>query len=108
MDAVRLGRQLRARRQRRRWRQIDLAAAAHVSQSTIARLEADELRQMSVGTLEAVCGALGNRLEVRLQGGAELDRLLDAGHAAIVEEVVHRLTHWEWEVEAQMTFAVYG
>lgn len=60
-------------------------------------------------TLERLAAALGARVSVRLLWqGEELDRLLDAEHARLVEEVVRRLVGSRWEVRPELTFAVRG
>ena len=90
MDWVRFGRPIRALRKRRRWRQIDLAAAARVSQSVVARIEIGLADRIAPWVLERVAKALGARMTVRLDwNGEALDRLLDAGHATLVERVAN-------------------
>ena len=89
MDAIRTGRALRALRRQRRWRQLDLAARAGVSKSTIGRLELGLLDGATVGTLAAVVRALGATLDVGVHwNGEALDRLLDASQAALVERLI--------------------
>jgi transcriptional regulator with XRE-family HTH domain len=45
MDNVRLGNSYRALRLRRRWRQLDLAAAAGLSREKVSRIERGILRR---------------------------------------------------------------
>ena len=60
-------------------------------------------------TLEELAAALGARVSVRLLWqGEELDRLLDAEHARLVEEIARRLVGSRWEVRPELTFAVRG
>ena len=40
--------------------------------------------------------------------GADLDRLLDEGHAALVGAVASRLASLGWEVRPEVSFAVYA
>ena len=40
--------------------------------------------------------------------GAELERLLDEDHAAIVAEVARRLERLDWEVEVEVTYSEFG
>lgn len=109
VDAVRIGRVVRALRQRRRWRQVDLARRAGVSQSLIARVERGGAGRLTLATLERILTALGARLNVRVDwNGEAADRLLDAEHAQLVEAVVEILRRDGWEPVPEVTFAVYG
>jgi transcriptional regulator with XRE-family HTH domain len=110
VDDLAVGRVIRAVRVRRGWRQSDLAAAAGVSQTTVSRIERGRLRAVPVGTLRAVTEALEVRATVRLHGsGAELDRLLGAGHSAMHEEVARLFAGLpEWMSLPEVTFAIFG
>lgn len=109
VDAVRIGRVVRAIRQRRRWRQADLARRAGVSQSLIARVERGGGDRLTLATLERILAALGTRLNARVDWNGEVaDRLLDAEHAQLVEAVVEILRRGGWEPVPEVTFAVYG
>jgi transcriptional regulator with XRE-family HTH domain len=109
MDAVRLGRQIRALRRRRGWRQIDLAGACSTSRATISRLELGHADELTVRALNAVAAALSARLTVLLSwNGEALDRLLDADHAALVERVAVGLRALGWVVVVEATFSVRG
>jgi hypothetical protein len=59
--------------------------------------------------VERIANALGGRIEVRLlwQGEA-LDRLLDAAHAGLVDDLVARLAAAGWECRTEVTFNVHG
>jgi transcriptional regulator with XRE-family HTH domain len=108
MDLVRFGRGIRALRLRRGWRQRDLAAAAKVSPTMIARIERGD------GTVQpknhdAVAAALGARTELRLSyNGEALDRMLDAGHAALVDAVAVVLRRFGWDIVIEATFWIRG
>lgn len=109
MDAIRLGRSLRALRRERGWRQRDLAARAGLSKSTVGRLELGQLDGVTVGTLEHVVAALGAWLDVSVRwNGESLDRLLDAAHAGLVERLVTRLRVSGWEAVPEVSFAIAG
>jgi transcriptional regulator with XRE-family HTH domain len=109
VDVGRLGREVRALRQRRRWRQSDLAAVAHLSQSEVSRVELGQSRGVTLATLEHLAAALGARVSVRLHWqGEALDRLLDAAHARLVELVVRILKRYGWEVATEVTFSIFG
>lgn len=60
-------------------------------------------------TLVAVASALGATLAIRLMWhGEALDRLLDAGHAEIVERILAMLRLPGWEVATEVSFNVRG
>lgn len=109
MDGQRFGRSVRALRQRLGWRQEDLALRCRVSQTAVSRVERGVLAGVSVGAIERLVVALGGDLDVRVRWrGEELDRLLDATHAAIGETLIRILTDLGWECAAEVTFAVRG
>ena len=109
MDPVRLGRQVRALRCRRGWRQVDLAAAAGVARSTVSRVERGLAGGVTADALDRLSRSLGARLSVQLTwNGEALDRLMDAEHAALVERVANELRTCGWEVTIEATFAIGG
>jgi transcriptional regulator with XRE-family HTH domain len=109
MDEVAFGRGFKALRVRKRLRQEDLAAEAHVSRGAIARIEQGHAASVTVETLEKVARLLGARVVCRLSWNGEgLDRLLDADHAAIVEEVVRILRAADWLVATEVSFSIFG
>lgn len=109
MDTIRFGLGVRALRRRRGWRQEDLASAVGVTRGPVAAIERGRADRVTVATLEKVAAALGARVVCRLAwNGEELDRLLDAAHAALVEEVVRVLRDNDWIVRTEVSFNVYG
>jgi len=88
MDAMRLGAVFRAVRIRKRWRQVDVAMAARVSQAMISRIERGHLRRLSIDALLRVAEVLEIRIDwaPKWRGG-DLDRMLNAGHASLHETV---------------------
>jgi transcriptional regulator with XRE-family HTH domain len=107
MDSVRLGLSLRALRRRRGWTQRDLATRARVSPSAISRIERGGADQLSLRLLERVAAALGARIDLRvLWQGENLDRLLDHGHARLVERTLRWLGDAGWEAVPEVTFQV--
>ncbi len=109
MDVVRFGRQIRALRRRRGWRQVDLAAAARVSRVTVWRVENGHADDVDIGAAERVAQAIGARLEMVLTWHGEgLDRILDRDHAAIVELVADVLRGLGWLVVPEASFAIRG
>jgi transcriptional regulator with XRE-family HTH domain len=108
MDLVRFGRGIRALRMRRRWRQADLAQAAEVSETLVARIERGA-HTVPPRKLDKVAQALGARADLRLSwNGEALDRLLDRAHAALVEAVAVILRGLGWEVAIEATFWIRG
>jgi len=109
MDPVRLGLALRALRRQRAWTQEQVAERAHMSQAVVSRAERGEAASLTVHTLNAVAVALGASISVRILWHSEaLDRLLDAAHAGLVDEVIRILRNHGWEVVAEATFSHYG
>jgi transcriptional regulator with XRE-family HTH domain len=109
MDAQRLGSVFRAVRIRKRWRQADVAGAARVSISTVSRIERGNFERVSVGMLLRIASAIDVRVDwmPRWRGG-ELDRMLNAGHAAMHEAAAVELAGTAWLTAAEATFAIYG
>ena len=109
MDPVPLGLAIRTLRRRHGWTQHALADRAGVSQSAVSRAERGEGRSLTLRTLERIAEALGARVAVRLYWhGEELDRLLDAAHAGLVDQVVALLRASGWDVVPEATFSIYG
>ena len=109
MDAHRLGTAFRAVRIRKRWRQVDLAVRAGVSATTISRIEGGRLHLLAVGTLLRVGAALDVRVDWQPRWrGAELDRMINAGHAAMHEAAAARFSGTGWVLAPETTFSIYG
>jgi transcriptional regulator with XRE-family HTH domain len=91
------------------WRQADLAHRAGVSRRAISKLERQGPVGFTVKTLRKICEPLDVDLQVygRWRGG-ELDRLLDAGHAALQDAFAQVLASAGWLVRAEVTFSRYG
>lgn len=110
MDMVRIGRTFRAVRIRRGWRQEDLARRAGVSVASIRRIEHREGTRLVLSTLLKVAEALEVRIDLRpTWRGGDLDRMLNAGHAVLHEQmavILDGLPEWQWMPE--VSFAIYG
>lgn len=110
MDPMRLAAVFRAVRIRKRWRQEEVARMAGVSRATVARAESARLVELPLRTLLRIAAALDIRIDLlgRWRGG-ELDRMLNAGHAALHETVAQMLARITgWVVRPEVSFAVYG
>ncbi len=104
-----VGRGCRALRIRRRWTQNELGRRAGVSRGVVARIEQGGGDAVTVRTLDRVAAALGARVHVRLSWNGEgLDRLLDARHAATVEQFVKLLRGDGWTVGTEVSFNSFG
>jgi transcriptional regulator with XRE-family HTH domain len=106
---VRIGRIVRTLRRRRGWRQVDLGARARVSQQAVSLVETGQCRRLSVVTLERILHALDAELDllVRWRGG-ELDKVVDAGHAALGGALAALLVDDGWQVQLEVTYAIDG
>ena len=107
MEEQRVGRVLRALRGRLGWRQVDVATRAGLTQDDVSRGERGRLRDLS--KLRRHAAALDAEVFVSIRWRAgEIDRLMDEGHAAVVGWVVSTLTHLGWQVQPEVTYAIYG
>ena len=96
-------------RVRQQLTQVALSARAGVSRQAVSLLECGHARRLKIGTVESILSALGARLDVRvLWNGPELDRLMDAGHAALGAQIKQRLERWGWIVRVEASFSRYG
>jgi hypothetical protein len=72
-------------------------------------VERGDLDGISFGSVEKVVAALGGELDMRIRWrGEELDRLLDATHAAMGETLVRMLTDLGWECATEVSFWIRG
>lgn len=110
MQDQRIGGAVRAVRIRRRWRQTDVAHRAGVSQSLVSLVERGHLDRLSLAALRGVTAALDIRIDViaRWRGG-DLDRLLNARHSALHEDLARMLSRAPgWLMAPEVSFSVYG
>jgi transcriptional regulator with XRE-family HTH domain len=109
VDDQRFGRLIRVLRQRRRWRQVDLARRADTSQSVISDLELGRAAGMTVGGVRRVVAILGASVELQVRGlGAELDRVLDERHARLVGLTATVLRDARWDIRAEISYSEWG
>lgn len=109
MDAVRLGLSVRALRRRAGLTQAALGRRAGSSASAISRIERAHAGEVTLDMLERVAVALGARLAVTiLWQGEALDRLLDSGHARLVDWTIRWLGGSGWDAAPEITFQVRG
>jgi transcriptional regulator with XRE-family HTH domain len=109
VDGIAVGRGFRALRIRRRWTQDELGRRAGVSRGVVARIEQGAGDAVTVRTLDRVGAMLGARVHVRLSWNGEgLDRLLDARHAATVDQFVKHLRGGGWTAATEISFNSFG
>jgi transcriptional regulator with XRE-family HTH domain len=109
MQDVTVGLVFRAVRRRLRLTQRHAGNRAHVSQQTVSLIELGRLDQVDLATLRRVGAVLGIEVPFAPRWrGPELDRLLDAGHARLVEAVVGDLGRGSWAVEVEWSFNHFG
>jgi transcriptional regulator with XRE-family HTH domain len=106
----RAGATIRAVRVKRGWRQVDLANKARVPTTTVSLIERGHLVKVSVAAFRRVTAALEIRSEVHLWlSHGELDRLLNASHAALHESIARFLTGLPgWIHAPEVSFAIYS
>lgn len=110
MDDARIGRTIRVLRQRRGWRQADLATRAGVSRSAISAIERGRVERFTLATVRAVMRTLNatGELYAVWGGHGDLDRLLDADHARLVQEWADRHQRAAWEVWPEASYSIFG
>lgn len=110
MEDQRIGSALRALRLRRRLRQVDVAAAAGIPRGAVMRIEAGRLDEVSFGYVRRMARVLDARFEglVRWRG-ADLDRLVNRGHALMHEAAFRWLKEvGGWFALPEVSFARNG
>jgi transcriptional regulator with XRE-family HTH domain len=107
---ARIGAAFKAVRQRRGWRQADVAHRARVSRGVVSLIERGHLDRVSVPAFRRVADALGVRAEISVTlPHGEIDRLLTAGHAVLHESLARHITRLPgWVHAPEVSFAVYG
>jgi len=109
MNDVQIGIRFRALRQRRGWRQEDLADRAGVSQDVVSRIERGRLENVPLAKLRRVAAALDADFVLLLRWhGGDLDRLTDEGHAHLVGRVIELLKAGGWQVRTEVSYSIYG
>jgi hypothetical protein len=75
----------------------------------VSRIELGQMEGIPALKLDAVGRALGASVELRLHWqGESLDRLIDAAHASLVEQVVRLISAHGWETLTEVSFSIYG
>jgi len=110
VDDRRLGSVFRSVRIQKRWRQEDLASRAGISRGAVSRLERGHLERLRLDQIRRTAHVLDIRLDLTARWhGGDLDRLLNARHSALQEQVMRMLgAQPGWTCEAEVTFSIYG
>jgi transcriptional regulator with XRE-family HTH domain len=109
VDDLSVGRLITLARQRRQWRQVDLAVSAGVSQQLVALAESGAMDRLTLRSLRGIAKPLGMRVVLTaVLNGGDADRLRDRDHASLVERITSMLRRHEWEVIVEYTFSHYG
>jgi transcriptional regulator with XRE-family HTH domain len=110
MDDVRFGTVCRAVRIQRHMTQVQVAAAAGVSRGHVSSLERGRLDSLSVGTLRRIVVTLEGTCELSLKWrGPQLDRLVNAAHAALQGAVLRFFGSLEgWVAVPEVTYSIFG
>jgi transcriptional regulator with XRE-family HTH domain len=110
VDDQRIGNAFRALRIRRDWTQRELASRVGVSAGLISLVERGHIGSVATRLLRRLAGALECRLELRLiSRGGDVDRLVNAGHAGLREEVMRFVAELpDWLQQPEVSFAVYS
>lgn len=108
VNYAKLGAKLRIARLRLGLRQADVATAARLSRQTVSRAESGRVGSLTIDALDRLAEVLGvwPNLDVR-SPSSDLDRLLNARHAALAEQVVLWIrTQAGWSAMSEVSFAV--
>jgi transcriptional regulator with XRE-family HTH domain len=110
MEDIRLGSVIRILRRRRGLTQAAFARAAGLSPALVSRLERGDIDRTDLRLLRRAFSALDARIDlIPRWRGADLDRLIDANHAALTETLVRRLSSLPaWVVHPEVTFSIFG
>jgi transcriptional regulator with XRE-family HTH domain len=110
VDDQSVGIAFRAARVRKGWTQHELGARCDVSHGLISLIERGHLDSISLRVLRRVARGLDILVVLRLRSrGGDLDRLVNAGHAALHEELARHLDALpDWLHAPEVSFAVFG
>lgn len=108
-DDQRIGQLLRTLRRHEGVRQVDVAVRARVPREDVIHLEAGRAGAIPLDRIQRMFEATGGRARLIVSwNGAAADRLLDARHAALVEQTVAQLAKRGWRADPELSFAEFG
>lgn len=110
MDDIRFGRAVRVLRQRRGWRQVDLAHRCGLSRTTVSAIERGRVRRYTVASVRSLLAELNADVDLLVRWGApgDLDRVLDRDHAAIALAWTDLHRRHAWEPWPEASYSIYG
>jgi transcriptional regulator with XRE-family HTH domain len=109
MDDAQIGSAFRAVRIRLGLTQAQVAVKAGSSRPVVSLIERGGIEQTSVRTVRSIARALGVSLSMDVRWrGAEMAKLLDERHAALVREAAATLSVAGFEVRCEYTFSIWG
>lgn len=109
MDDRRVGRLFRAARLRKGWRQVDVELATGVDQTTVSLIERGRVAGLTLAKVRRAGEAIGVRIELAPRMSAvDVARLLDEGHARLVETVLSFVRRLGWQPVPEYTFNHFG
>jgi transcriptional regulator with XRE-family HTH domain len=109
MDDAQFGTSIRVVRLRRSMTQEQLAMAAGVSRPIVSLIERGRAEETSVRTVRQVASILGVSVTLNARWrGAEMAKLLDQAHSALVGSVAERLSLAGWTIRPEHTFSIWG
>jgi transcriptional regulator with XRE-family HTH domain len=109
MNDIQIGRIGRALRHRANLTQVELGARTGVSQGAISLFERGRLGGMPVAKVRRILGGLDAELVLLASWrGGDLDRMLDARHARLVERVTRSLGERGWLAVPEVSFSTFG
>lgn len=109
MDDAQLGSAIRAVRIRQGLTQAELAARVEVSRSIVSLIERGRAEETTLATVRRVAATLGVSVALNPRWrGADLAKLIDHAHAALVDAVVTRVTAAGWTARPEHTFSIWG
>ena len=109
MDDLTLGRLIRALRQRRGWRQADLALRAGMGRTVVSDVESGRIDRTCLATIWQIAAAVGLSVDVGARGlGADIDRVLDVRHAMLLGTAARWLTDLGWKCVAEVSYSEFG
>lgn len=80
-----------------------------MSREAVSRLERGQLLGLTIAAIDHVVRALGASVQLTMRWqGAELDRLLDAAHAALQQATAAVLAQLGWDVRIEVSFNHFG
>lgn len=110
MDDQGVGIAFRAARLRKGWTQQELGARCGLSHGLISLIERGHLDSVSLRAVRRVARELDILVVLRLRSrGGDVDRLVNAGHAALHEELARYLDMLpDWLHAPEVSFSVFG